>query len=270
MVTGRPIRQLVGHGLTSVNVFAADGKTITSLSADGTLTVWGVASGKEVRRIRLEDWRPRGDIAISPDRKMIAAGSPNGGLTIWEATAGKQIRRIPLESWKTTYHIAFSPDGKTLASASVDDTIHKASANLQLWDIATGKEKFPYPAHQGQVFTVAFSPDDKMIASAGGDCTLRLWDVATGKQVRRILDGPLRIWDVSLNAEDRSGLVEQIGPTGQFAFSPDGRTIISAGRDGTLWFWDVAAGTRVRRIDLEGSGPIEAVAFAPDRKMSPP
>ena len=144
VVTGKLIRRLVGHGLTRVNAFAADGKTITSLSADGTLTVWGVATGKEVRRIRLEDWGSSHGFAVLPDQKLIAARSPGESLTIWEATTGKQIRRIQLEPWKSQlFCIAFSPDGKTLAFVSVDDTIHNEARSSSSGTSLRGRRNFP-------------------------------------------------------------------------------------------------------------------------------
>ena len=74
----------------------------------------------------------------------------------------------------------FSPDGNMIATASLDDTA------IHLWNIATGEEKPFYPRHEGPIRSIAFSMDARTIVSAGDDCTIRLWDATTGKQVRRI------------------------------------------------------------------------------------
>ena len=38
--------------------------------------------------------------------------------------------------------------------------------------------------HTNEVFTLAFSPDGQLLASGSGDTTIRLWEVASGKEVR--------------------------------------------------------------------------------------
>ena len=75
--------------------------------------------------------------------------------------------------------------------------------------------------HDGPVSSVAFGPDGKMLASGSQDDTIRLWDVATGKE-RAILKGH----------ENRVTSV---------AYSPDSKTMASVSVDKTIRLWDVPA-----------------------------
>jgi WD40 repeat protein len=69
------------------------------------------------------------------------------------------------------------------------------------------------------VLSVAFSPDGTTALSGSSDKTLRLWDVATGQELRTF-----------------KGHMEQVRSV---AFSPDGRTALSGSDDKTLRLWRI-------------------------------
>ncbi len=97
--------------------------------------------------------------------------------------------------------------------------------------------------HAADVMSVAFSPDGQTLASVSVDRTVRLWDVASGRE------------RVSLTGHtDRISCV---------AFSPDGKTLASGGWDHTVKLWDVA--TSKARATLQGHQDwVLSVAFSPD------
>src|ERR1022692_4677181 len=75
--------------------------------------------------------------------------------------------------------------------------------------------------HSSMVNSVALSPDSRWVLT-GGDSTARLWDVSSGREIRRF--------------EGHSGYVSSV------AFSPDGRSVLTGSGDHTARLWDVSSG----------------------------
>ena len=151
--------------------------------------------------------------------------------------------------------MAYSPDGRTLASASSDRTV-------KLWETATGKEIRTLRGARGRGHGVAYSPDGRTLASASGGQPSRLWEAATGREIRtpprRIAQarrhevqagwccdvqsrrphprlrrglGNVKLWDAaSGGGRSAPSAVSLERIRGRAcAYSPDGRTLASAG-----------------------------------------
>ncbi len=96
---------------------------------------------------------------------------------------------------------------------------------------------------------VAYSPDGRRLAVGYDDAIVRISDSETGQPTAKELTGSADLLDV--------------------AWSPDGKTVSSVGRDGSLELWDVESGTRVGEPLASGTGQdgrdnrLLAVAFSP-------
>jgi len=193
--------------------------------------------------------REIGEVAFSPDGKTFASGSNDNTIKLWSVDGGREIKTLSGHAdW--VWAVAFSSDKKTLASGSLDKTI-------KLWNVETGQEimtltgsvvRVETPPVDGKrdrngVQAVAFSPDGKTLASGSRDKTVRLWDVASGKELHVL-----------------SSHTEWVSSV---AFSPDGKTLASGSLDNTIKLWDVASGQELKTITGHDDSVL-SVAFSPD------
>ena len=256
--------------------FAPDGKTFVSASDDGTLKLWDVASGKELRTFAGHKYIFR-DCAFSPDGQRLVSASNDKTLKLWDAASGKEMR-IFTGHQSYVNSCVFSPDGTRLVSASDDHT-------LKLWDAGNGKEMRTFTGHNAPVCDCTFAPDGKTFVSASDDGTLKLWDAVSGMELRTFAghqfavwgcafspdgerlvsasaDQTLKLWDAASGKEIRTFAGHQSAVWG-CAFSPDGERLVSASDDQTLKLWDAASGKEMHTFTGHKSAVLSC-AFSPD------
>jgi RNA polymerase sigma factor (sigma-70 family) len=276
VATGRRLRRLDHNVWQAGSVaFAADGKTVIASSV-ATIRLWDTTTGQE-RGPAPGEPGSAGPLALSPDGPTLAY-TADASLRLWDRSAGREVGRLAGHPQA----LAFAPDGRTLAGAAGPNTV-------TLWDVAGRRlarrldadpkaDRFDWVLYHA----LAFAPDGKRLAAggrarlAGGrntDEIVQLWDLATGKKVRRF------------TMKDYPGdlcTVEGI------ALSPDGKSLAASGQthfDSTkVRLWDLATGKVLGPLSAAlsdspdqgqsedqastlGPGSQARIAFSPDGKM---
>jgi eukaryotic-like serine/threonine-protein kinase len=176
-------------------------------------------------------------VAFGPDGRRIASASNDRTIKIWDAATGRIIRTLAAGEFVQV--VAFHPDGSQIASGGSNRVV-------TLWDVATGQPIRSLAGHALSIFQLAYSPDGKSLASSSTDGTVRLWDLVGNAPSRALAD-------------------HRAGGVGEVAFSPDGKTLFSAGGDEpTIRAWNVADARLILTMKADRAGPHGSLAVSPD------
>jgi len=153
--------------------YAEQGGVLFAAGADGTLKRWGKIDGDD-------DADPppvkvgKNPLLFSPDGTLLATGGMDGPIQFWhlpsrKARAELKRRLVMVEAF------AMSPAGERVAFADLGE------ANVEVWDLATGKQIAQLVGHEKPVWSVAFSANGINLATASKDGSVRVWRVPKDK-----------------------------------------------------------------------------------------
>lgn len=301
MATGKTVKEIQTRNLVDAAAFTPDGKFVLTGESDKTLKLWdisqksrGIVAGDIVKGSAAEKaGLLPGDVIVSIDG--VAMHTWNQFVSLVSKNPG-----IPLTFDVRRGNETFSAN-VTPAAVIVEDPDGK-KRTIGRVGIALGSEKSErvFEGHSRAIKSLALSSDGRYAVSATGYEPARLWNVATGKEIRAFVtinailkkvenaslvdispDGrrvitagsaynapPIQLWDAESGA-----LIRSFGDASHstsswiwdLAFTPDGRFAVAAGGDNLIRLWDVDQGEEVR-IFAGHTGAIRSIKVSIDGK----
>ena len=250
--------------------YASAGPVVASAGADHTARLWDRRTWTETHALRGHDGQVIA-VAVDAASNRVGTGSTDQTARIWRARTGVLI--TPLFGHAGYVEdVAFGPGG-LVVTASGDGTARTWTASGRPLQVLRG--------HSGTVVAAEFASPD-VVVTAGADGTIRTWDPGTSVELTpaRVEAPPRPSKRASgpggVQAEAIKSAIRLRTPAGEkmlrghadlvnaVDFSPDGRLLVSAGRDHDVIVWDVASGDLVHRFSEASSGSVPDARFSPD------
>ena len=195
--SGRPGPVLRGHqGWVLGVAFSPDGKHLASCGNDGSVLVWDLAGARVLRT--LGSGAAVFDVAFNPQNGHLAAAGGDGTVRLWDPLTGKSVR-VLRGPWGQVRSVAFRADG-WLACGSWD-------GKIRVWKDGGAKTAKPLvlSGHTYGVTGVCFGRGAAAgrLASSSEDRTVKLWDLATGRELLTLRGFGAGVTGVAFDADGR-------------------------------------------------------------------
>jgi len=229
-------------------------------------------------------------VDIDAESRRIATGSLDGTARVWDVDSGRELAAFQLGPGPV-YAVRFTPDGKSLAFGGTAGRAFVVALD------APSAHIVELVGHTNDVHSVNFSSDGARIVTASRDKTVRVFDVADGRELavctahtgsvaeaRFLRDGA---WILTRSAQPVRGSTTRESDdtkrifdarTGaelrMFAGSPamapaidataDGRWIVAACEDGSVQLWDLSSESAAPAHTFVVEGRCHSARFSPD------
>ena len=280
--TGRQTQ--VEAGISTSNVGAAvspDGSHVVYYSCGGAVErracVWDVAKGKVqplctdssefavfLKQCGAESGTLE-SLVVSPDASHVATQSSQSSQSsqpseekntrctyVWSMPTGKKVSEYAGTTWCPERAVV-TPDGVHVVSYFGSD--------IHMWKLHTGEETMVFKGHTEHVFGMTLTRDGSRVVSCSEDKTVRVWDVASGKQVftlehdrtvygvaptpdgahvMSLCDDSMSVW--SMTTGEKVAVMTPYCRLRSVTVSPDGREVMCGCSDTTVRVWTICTG----------------------------
>jgi WD40 repeat protein len=265
----------VGDGAIVGLSMTSDGSKVATMSADKTAKVWTVADGKAVASIPLPG--PGQAIAISPNASRLAVAFTDGAankLRVYDTATGRDLQSLP-DPAGPVRSLFFLADNRTLVVGGDDKavTVHDVAVTAA------------FPVHPGGAVAIALNPGAPQALTAGADKTVKLWDLATGKEAKTVATLPEAISAMVVSRDfaavaltaGKVAKAFQMGDGKELAtiahpadvvsasFSADKTRLVTGATDNLARVWDMQTGRLLQTFSH--GGPVRGVAIQPSQPL---
>jgi WD40 repeat protein len=194
-------------------------------------------------------------VALGPGAKHLAGVREN--VQVYDRVQQRAPLKLSHPGKVST--VAFSPDGEALATVTEDRKLDTPTWEARLWDLRSGRELARF-ALESSSSGIALSVGGKHLAVAERDRGVKIWEIATRREVWRsaqltvaglalsgdganlatVSGATVRVWELK-RGEEVARITSSRSSTSQnlqsVAFTPDGKTLIAAYADGSVGTW---------------------------------
>jgi len=304
----RPLTAFFDDEICGPNLFSPDGKSLLLTVSDFKIRILNFNAPMSPRYLHGHTQAIYA-LAISPDGRRALTSSEDGTLRLWDLESASCLKLIENEANPPASILALSADGRYAALRChpwyTDDAQRRI---LQLLDVKTGRRirDFEIPVNEygyaSSIHAVSISPDAKYVLTGGEYGEVQLWEVSTGKLLRKFKglwghvrfvqfhpDGKrclaanereVREFDIHSGTCVEVTIVNDADDYSKSAFvtvSSDGNYVLLGTSYGELSLWESSTGRCVRTFQDLTDRPsyevsryegIESVALSPDGKYS--
>ena len=264
--------------------YSPNGQRIAEVDCNGAVRVLDAASGRLLADAQIG--HEASSVAYSPDGATLAVGAGNGVALLDSTTARPRARLAGPRSGSPTTQVAFNPSGGLIAAAS--------PAGVTLWRAAGGRPRI-LVASPVQGPSLAFTPNGRLLITADLSGTVIVYDVASGRKVRRIRpvtgrepvvsppvvavspdgsrlavgypdangNGVVAVYSTQTWRKQFNVMSIRSVEILSIAFSPDASRLAVGAADGTSGVWSIP--TRERLVAYDGpTAGVFSTSFTPD------
>lgn len=269
-----------------------DGSRLAAASFDRTVSIWNLQNFRLLQKLKGPAELPA-KVYFNRDESSVLVVAQSGATRVWDTTSFR-LQDAYMTQSTSIADVAISRDEDLLAAMLYD-------GKIRLWDLKQ-QARLLIRSHTSYVYDLQCSPDGTEIASVGWDNTLRIHDVATGKQRKLFLSEDLSllrlryspdgsrvlattadrdngahiyVWktDASDGSDDTPLVIEHAVSHGRAGegfgatFSSDGQQIIAGSSEGTLHFWNADTGVQEQVASSTALPPISDVSLSPNNRL---
>jgi WD40 repeat protein len=205
-----------GGGVRELS-FDAGGRTLATCGQDGTVRLWDLQDGRELKRFTLRGFAMRA--VFTPDGRHLVTDSERD-VSVYSLSTGERLADIDKQAAKDEFMsvLGMSPDGRWLLVGSPEEHSVQVRTLPELKVVAR-------LLHDDDVFTAVFNKDGSRLLTASRDKSARIWDTGSWQERTRVAAN-----DFMYSA----------------SYSPDEKFFVTASGDGQVQVWAAGLDAMVR------------------------